>query len=192
MRRANVSQARPGERALLRCASGRSGQRGLTAVEASVALSVLGILLAILLPAVQRQARYGKTSEAITYLNDLCAAQSAYYAQSRDRPRTLPGQESPPPQFVNAQTPTPAAFPSPERYPAAPADWESAEWVALGFSINDPHYFQYASPAGREGFSAVAHGNLDGDNLSSTFLRTGRLAAGGIELSPLSLDTPYE
>lgn len=169
-----------------------TAQAGFTVVEISAAVCVLGTLLALAIPLMQRQARYGKTTEAITYLDALCAAQSAYYVQSRDRPRTLPGQEPPPPQFVNAATATPAAPPSATRYPNNPADWESAEWVALGFSISDPHYFQYASPATQDGFSAVARGNLDGDNTHSLLERDGHLTASGIELSPLRLDTPYE
>src|SRR5256885_1254433 len=92
-------------------------QSGFTLVETSLTLCVIGVLLAIVLTAVQTKARYGKTTEAITYLDALCAAQSAYYVQSRDRPRALPGQEPPPPQFVNAATATPAAPPSAERYP---------------------------------------------------------------------------
>jgi type IV pilus assembly protein PilA len=71
------------------------------------------------------------------------------------------------------------------KYMSAPSDWAgsaTAGWKCLRFTIDVPQYYQYgytASGASNPGdsFSAVAHGDLNGDGKLSTFEVTGKLDA---------------
>ncbi len=74
------------------------------------------------------------------------------------------------------------------------AQWEaSSAWIAIGFSLNTPHYDQYASPGGDNAFTARAVGNLDGDAQYSTFERVGsRLAGGELQSSALTISRELE
>ena len=51
--------------------------------------------------------------------------------------------------------------------------WTTASWEALKFSMDDPHYYQYAFVSSGTGntaeFTARAHGDLDCDGFVSTF-----------------------
>lgn len=152
-----------------------------------------GVFLAVTVPEAVRHARLGRTTEAMTVLETICNAQRSYYEQTRERPRTGFSLTPQPPQFVNAAALTPGSrAPSEEPYPADPSVWQTAEWIALGVALTEPHRFQYASPGTVDAFSAVAVGNLDGDNVFSTFRRQGVLSPRGPEAGPLELERPYE
>jgi type IV pilus assembly protein PilA len=67
--------------------------------------------------------------------------------------------------------PVPAKFEAVQgkQYQSAPADW--AKWKSIGFSRNEPQYYQYRVEAAKNGKSAVviAEGDLDGNGKKSRF-----------------------
>ena len=59
-------------------------------------------------------------------------------------------------------------------------DWDIPTWIALDFSITDPHRFQYSYESSGTGrgalFTARANADLDCDAVMSTFERVGYIA----------------
>ena len=55
------------------------------------------------------------------------------------------------------------------------AQWQDPTWVGLGFSLDDPHYYQYEFISNANEFTARAIGNLDCDADFSTFGMIGRV-----------------
>ena len=69
------------------------------------------------------------------------------------------------------------------KYPARPTVWTAdPQWAAIGFSLEQPHYYAYASYTAGSGegayFYSRAIGDLDGDDIESTFSVTGTVASG--------------
>jgi len=56
--------------------------------------------------------------------------------------------------------------------------WQEPTWVALYFSVDDPHYYSYAYKVDGNKFTAAAYGDLDCDGVYSTFEMSGEVAEG--------------
>lgn len=160
-------------------------QRGLSMIETALAVSMLGILLAVGVPSFLRYTEQGKTVEAARQLQRLHAAEHAYYAASAESgPRGI---------FVAAR-PLPGV-PTAQRFPANAAVWTGApDWAALGFSIEHAHFYRYEvqAPTPGEGFTAVAQGDLNGNGNLSTFARTTRVRGGELVAEPLRIVSELE
>ncbi len=61
---------------------------------------------------------------------------------------------------------------------ADPATWQDPTWRALGFALDDPHYFQYQYTGTATGYKAIAVGDLDCDGTTITFAIDGNFDAG--------------
>lgn len=154
-------------------------QRGLTLTELMVVLAILATLSAIALPIFVRNARRAKSSEAVIQIRKIYTSSRTYILES--------GAQK------GIGTVTPAQFPEPEGITPAGScctapvqkctggapehvDWNSPTWVALQFSMEDPHYYRYAydstgsaqSGAG-SAFTVRATGDLNCDSKLSTF-----------------------
>lgn len=83
---------------------------------------------------------------------------------------------------------TPPEVPRGVRADDPPRVWEQATWQALGFSFDHPHAFSFEFKsnlgASRSTFRAVAHGDLDGDGVISTFEIEGEADASGARVLP--------
>lgn len=68
--------------------------------------------------------------------------------------------------------------------------WESMTWMALQFSVNNPHYYSYEFTSSGEGeaakFTARAIGDLDCDGTFSTFEISAKAENG--EVPPFDID----
>jgi hypothetical protein len=78
-----------------------------------------------------------------------------------------------------------------KKYQSKPTDWKETDddqyhgWNCVKFTMSDPQYYQYmytgpagnATAAGADGatFSCTANGDLDGDNVASTFTISGKI-----------------
>lgn len=143
--------------------------RSFSALEYAIAFSLLGTLLAATIPTLTRNVRASRFVEPIEGLQRLGANAIAY------------GRIHPIAQGLPASAPLTPAKPPRGRCEADPPEiWEHPTWKALEFLPADmgaPHCFSFAfdsalSPA-KWAFRAHAHGDLDGDGLTSTFEVTG-------------------
>lgn len=150
-----------------------SMRRGFTLVELMIVVMILGLLAAIAVPAFNRYVKRGKTAEATATVSSMYRLQLAYYENTQERTSAT--------MFATCEQ-LPVAAPSASNYPASATLWmNSSAWNALGFVIDRPHYYQYATEGAASGFTTRAVGDIDGDTVLSTFERSGVLNSGEIQ-----------
>ena len=150
---------------------GRTGKRGFTLIELLVVVAIVGILAAIAIPSFMRYIQKAKTSEAREMLQKMYVQGRAYYLE------TFGSHEvgGVPHQFPRSVAMTPATTCCNQRGKCPPIAslWEEPTWIALHFSMDDPHYYRYEFVSGGTGLSATftarAQGDLDCDGLESTY-----------------------
>jgi type IV pilus assembly protein PilA len=150
---------------------------GFTLIELMVVVAIIGVLAAIAVPAFMRNARKAKTSEAVVNIRKLYGASRSYIIEDH----FTQGGSVLPPQFPASQLATPAANccspPSVNGKCLSPGTtWNTPTWMALQFSLDDPHYYRYeyestgAVTAGATSrFTVRAYGDLNCDMDYSTF-----------------------
>ncbi|MBW2463564.1 MAG: type II secretion system protein, partial [Deltaproteobacteria bacterium] len=168
---------------------------GLTLVEVTLVISVVGVLLAVFIPTFVRELRTSKISEAATQLEALHRASAAYYAARHDigeasrATRCLPVPGGPVPATPSAD-PIVVDFSSEDLERAAP-------FRALGFAPVRPLRYRYTytpikdgcdvrATEGRRLLTLRAEGDLDEDGKYSLFERLATSNAEG-ELVPLGV-----
>jgi type II secretory pathway pseudopilin PulG len=151
----------------------RRGETGMTAVEAAVAIAIVGSVLAVATPAFVRELHASRVTEAVSGLERLGAA-SVAYAAGRPTMQALPPSAPLTPPFV----PRGVVVVDP------PGTWDAPAWKAFDFRATpegSPHAFafSFASSLGpsRSDFVARAHGDLNGNGLTSTFEIRGHASA---------------
>lgn len=165
---------------MLRWQRMEKARRGFTLIELMIVVAILGILATVAIPTMLRFVRRAKTSEAVDKLAYLYSMSTTYVTGERFA-RGL-GATSLAAQFPASQSLTPSMVPAGVRVSDPPGLWDaSPTWLALSFSIADPHYFSYEYVSMGNGpsalFTARAQGDLDGDSIPSTFERVGQLNA---------------
>jgi hypothetical protein len=113
--------------------------------------------------------RRSKTAEATTNLRRMYDGAVAYHAEHGRFPESAP---------LTPARPACAGGESSKIAPA-PETWAAPGWQALGFSVDDPHYYQYEFASDGDAFTARAVGDLDCNGVLSTFERVGTVAPGG-------------
>ncbi|MFO0626974.1 MAG: prepilin-type N-terminal cleavage/methylation domain-containing protein [Polyangiales bacterium] len=157
---------------------------GFTLVELMIVVVILGLLAAVALPSFSRYVRRSRTTEAVTNIQRIFAAQVTYNNEIHEGGLTS--------NFVNAPA-LPSTPPTSGKYPANVALWTGVlEWNELGFALEGAHFYQYASPGSTAGFTAYAYGDLDGDMVRSTFSRTGLAVSGEVQGAALSVAEELE
>jgi type II secretory pathway pseudopilin PulG len=166
-----------------------------TLVEVSLILGVLGVLLAVAVPAFVRALRVSKVAEAKDELARIHEHAARYYASpqvidGRKHLRCLPEPAGPTPASPSA-APTTADFGSAD----APG---ASTWRALGYAPSGPTRFRYTFLPAQSGCGTAtdqpsaaplltlrAEGDLDGDGKLSRFERTARDRDGELVLDEL-------
>ena len=151
-------------------------ERGLRLIETRALVSVCGTLLAIVVPAVIKNVAFSHFAEAVDGVNVLGRNALAYAQAHPQGPRF--------PKSVGV-TPVVPARGKPAIDP--PGTWDDATFRALDFApLGDaelPHSYSFAFEAqaapAAGGFAATAHGDLDGDGVTSTFELKGGIGANG-------------
>ncbi|MBN1655003.1 MAG: type II secretion system protein [Deltaproteobacteria bacterium] len=152
---------------------------GLSLIETALIISVVGTILAVVIPTFIRALRTSKVAEASIQLNALYRATSAYYSGRYREGRKLLSRCLPP-----------QAGPAPAKPSDKPlkVDFYSGEtpgaetWRALKFNPSEPLRFCYSflprisgcglhKPPNTPLVILRAEGDLDGDNEYSTFER---------------------
>jgi type IV pilus assembly protein PilA len=104
---------------------------------------------------------------------------------------------------ASAPVPASIALVRGRKYQSSPSDWEAdkatnAGFYCLKFSMDMPQYYQYsytsrgvASPG--DGFAGTAHGDLNGDGVTSEFTIMGQIGPGGaLSIAPNLLEKDPE
>src|SRR5262249_39736823 len=90
--------------------------------------------------------------------------------------------------FPDSAPLTPAEVPRGVRDDDPPGAWDHPTWRALGFGFDHPHAFSFAFDSthgpSESQFRATAHGDLDGDGVTSTFEIQGRADGNGARIVP--------
>jgi hypothetical protein len=157
-----------------RPAASRSFGRRFRALELAIAFALGGSLLAIAVPAFLREMHASRFVEPVDGLKRIGAAAVVYASQHP------PSQAFPPSAPM-----TPGSPPRGRCEVDAPGAWEQPTWRALDFRPappGTPHCYAFSfdsalSPA-KSTFRAQAHGDLDGDGVTSTFEITGQVTDG--------------
>jgi hypothetical protein len=141
--------------------------RPLTAVETAAAIALGGSLLAVTVPAFVRNVHASRLAEPIDGLNRIATHATALAA---GRPAEIAY-----PETVGL---TPSTVPQGRKVLDPPGTWNQATWRQLDFELSVPHAFSFGFEShdakGRATFRAVAHGDLDGDGVLSTFALGGQ------------------
>lgn len=160
--------------------------RTLTPVELAALTSVVGSVLAVMVPSFVRNVHASYVSEATSGVNELAARAAARYEAAQ---ATNALAESAPL--------TPSSVPRGARVKDPPGTWEHPTWKALEFGFTTPHAYSFAfnlevTPELAK-FGAVAHGDLDGDAVLSTIALEGSYRPGKpVELSAMDIQHEIE
>jgi hypothetical protein len=153
---------------------GRSRGRRLSPVELAIGFALVGSVLAVAVPTFVREVHASRFVEPVGGIERIAQAAIAY------------GQAHPVAQGFPSSAPMTPARPPRGRCEADPPElWDHPTWHALDFRPappGQPHCFAFGfesalSPP-RSTFRAEAHGDLDGDGLTSTFEVTGHYTDG--------------
>ncbi len=173
-------------------------RRGFTLVELMIVVAIIGVLAALAIYGVRRYVFTAKTSEAKTAVGRMAKdASNAYNAEMMAGDIvTLGGTVGNSNALcASASEAVPQAITSIQgkKYQSSPSDWSrdatssKTGFSCMSFTMSDPQYYQYdyeaTNVAAVDGtFTAMAHGDLDGDTTTSTFSLMGQIQQQGTEL----------
>jgi hypothetical protein len=158
--------------------------RSFSPVEAAAGLSLLGSVVAVAVPSFVRNLHASRMAEPVEGLSRI-AARATALAAAEPAESAYPDPVSLTPEHVARGIPM----------LDPPGTWEGATWRKLDFSFGVPHSYSFSfdsmNSPGRATFRAVAHGDLDGDGLLSTFEVAGE-SRDGAEPTILPLESRRE
>lgn len=166
----------------------RRRPRGFTLVELMIVVAIIGLLASIAVPSFMKYLAKAKSAEADQMLEKIATGARAYFMDQHvghDIDGATLSQRFP---ASTALSPALSCCqPNQDKCAPRASAWDNPSWQSLNFSVDDPHYYRYEYESLGTGaaaeFTARAYGDLDCDNVLSTFERYGWVELAGNDMS---------
>ena len=152
-----------------------NGQRAFTLIELMIVVAIIGLLAAVAIPAFMKYIQKSKTSEARQFVKKLYDGAREYYLDRRGGRTMAPvAAQFPRPSMDNTPA-IDACCSSGDKCAPDATLWTNPTWMALKFSVSDPHHYTYAYRVQAAAYTARANGDLDCDGTYATFEMFGEI-----------------
>ena len=175
----------------------RSQKRGFTLIELMIVVAIVAILAVLAIFGIRKYLAHSKTAEATNTIGMINQLSVAAYEKERAVSEAAVGVSGTAVHQLCAtsdQVPNTVASVSNKKYTPDPAadylarganNSETKGWICLKFEMNTPQYYTYEYTSAGDTFTAIAHGDLNGDGRLSTWIQRGRVEGGAVVLDPL-------